>query len=328
MAFLRYTITDEATWEKDHFTAISPNLQDLVGTSECFDHRTSISALDLPNATHGCEEEILKPAVSMYQAGPFTISDQDMGLDGSPSDLTSHFTSGSPSYCLPGEAQSGTLSLPLQSKTFCPLLVGDGLQCTPESCGPNPACPDLSDLPDLEDSTSVPCIAGKLFNRSQLAQTTQTSPWSILNTLPPRPSASPSKKPARTSRQRIQRANPDDVCVKSDPKRAHLLVERRYRENLNGNMAQLHRVLLKTKRVSNASSKDMNDGARERQQASPKVRKSDVLLDAVDYVHQTEVEHRHMADEIDRLTAQVKELEKLVRCEDCILMQQFVNLSV
>jgi hypothetical protein len=52
------------------------------------------------------------------------------------------------------------------------------------------------------------------------------------------------------------------------------------------------------------------------------------MLEAVDYVYQTEVELRHMADEIERLNTRVKQLEKLVNCDDCLLMKQLVNFSL
>lgn len=59
-----------------------------------------------------------------------------------------------------------------------------------------------------------------------------------------------------------------------------------------------------------------------------KVRKSDVMTDAMNYVHQSEVEMRHMTDEITRLSERVMALEKLVKCEDCTLLKQMVRLQL
>jgi len=48
----------------------------------------------------------------------------------------------------------------------------------------------------------------------------------------------------------------------------------------------------------------------------------------MNYVNQTEVEMRHMENEIHRLGERVRVLEKLVRCEDCSLLKQMVGLQV
>jgi len=48
----------------------------------------------------------------------------------------------------------------------------------------------------------------------------------------------------------------------------------------------------------------------------------------MNYVNQTEVEMRHMENEIQRLGERVRVLEKLVRCEDCSLLKQMVNMQV
>jgi len=57
-------------------------------------------------------------------------------------------------------------------------------------------------------------------------------------------------------------------------------------------------------------------------------RKSEVLQTAIDYVNQSQLEMRHMTNDINRLTARVKTLEKLVKCEDCNLLKGFNGLKV
>jgi len=52
------------------------------------------------------------------------------------------------------------------------------------------------------------------------------------------------------------------------------------------------------------------------------------MTDAMNYVHQSEVSMRHMSDEISRLTERVRTLEKLVRCEDCVLLKEVVRRSL
>lgn len=66
----------------------------------------------------------------------------------------------------------------------------------------------------------------------------------------------------------------------------------------------------------------------EPKQFASKIRKSDVMLEAIEYVHHTEVELRHMTDEIEFLNKRMRQLEKLIKCEDCALMKQLVNFNL
>lgn len=106
-------------------------------------------------------------------------------------------------------------------------------------------------------------------------------------------------------------------------------MERKYRENLNAKIGQLHTTLQSSHYGPRAGDEGDSDGAGA-QSAIPasKVRKSDVLSEAMNYVNQTEVEMRHMENEIQRLSERVRVLEKLVRCEDCSLLKQMVNMQV
>ncbi|EXJ59225.1 hypothetical protein A1O7_06657 [Cladophialophora yegresii CBS 114405] len=123
---------------------------------------------------------------------------------------------------------------------------------------------------------------------------------------------------------------PSKADAKQRAKQAHSLVERKYRENLNAKIMQLHSTL----QNSHYGPRVGEDGEHEDSMVSnngppaAKVRKSDVLTEAMNYVNQTEVEMRHMENEIYRLSERVRVLEKLVRCEDCSLLKQVVNLQV
>lgn len=59
-------------------------------------------------------------------------------------------------------------------------------------------------------------------------------------------------------------------------------------------MAQLRLALQDTNRVGRRTRQGQEEEPDYRQQALCRVRKSDILLEAVDYVHETEVELRHM----------------------------------
>lgn len=326
MASMRDTFAGEPPWFKYDFTAVSPNPQSQAKTTKRFDSHTAMDVLDYPTIMSGYEDQIPNSAPTLYQTGPFTFSDlQGMGADASSSDHASQSTSRRHSYSIPGEVQT---SPTLQVEKVCPLLTGQALHCTPQLCGPYAACLDVSNLPDIEDCISLPCIPEKPSNAPQFMQASQPPPLYTVDTIPRSSTSSSRKQPTRNSPHRLLCTNSDDVNVKSHSRKAHSLVERRYRENLNGNIAKLHLTLLKTKRFGGTTPEDQDEDSDEQQQASSKVRKSDIMLQAVDYVHQTEVELRHMADEIELLTTRVRQLEKLVKCEDCVLMKQLINCSL
>ena len=128
---------------------------------------------------------------------------------------------------------------------------------------------------------------------------------------------------------------PSKTDVKIRAKQAHSLVERKYRENLNAKITQLHITLQKSYYGPRLMGEDLDVQAHDNNAANvanggvaaSKVRKSDVLSEAMNYVNQTEVEMRHMENEINRLGERVRILEKLVRYDDCSALKQFVGLQ-
>ena len=89
-----------------------------------------------------------------------------------------------------------------------------------------------------------------------------------------------------------------DSAPKARPKQAHSVVERKYRNNLNAKMKALQRALQATQFGTAGNGKAVDKGLSE---APTKFRKSDVLAEALNYVHQTELEMRHMSNEIHSL---------------------------
>ncbi|OQV10382.1 Helix-loop-helix DNA-binding domain-containing protein [Cladophialophora immunda] len=110
------------------------------------------------------------------------------------------------------------------------------------------------------------------------------------------------------NRSRASREN-ESTILKS--KYAHSVSERRYRDNLNGKMMQLHRNLLAAGTNSNSLRSQFKPSLTGSEHVG-KMRKSDILTRAIDYIHQSEVDIRHMHDETRRLQVQVRTLEKLV----------------
>jgi Helix-loop-helix DNA-binding domain len=325
------TLSVEPTWGEYDFTTLSQNPRNQLATSQHLDSQAAMDALGYLNIVmSGSEDRDPYSVPTIYQTGPSTLSDpQKMDFDASSSDLASPSTSRRHSDSIPKEVQTSPLSLPLPSEKVCPLIAGQALQCTPQLCGPDAACLDFSNPPDLEDCAAVCCITKELSDQPEFTQASQLRPIAMVDALPTRSSPSHSKKQStRNSRQRLERVNSADANVKPHSKQPHSLVERRYRENLNGTIAQLHQALRQTKRVGSTTPQDKDEDSEEPpRQALSKVRKSDVMLEAVDYVHETEVELRHMADEIELLVTRVRQLEKLAKCEDCVLMKQLVNCT-
>ncbi|ETI21819.1 hypothetical protein G647_05888 [Cladophialophora carrionii CBS 160.54] len=263
-----------------------------------------------------------------------------------------------PSRCGPdAPCMNFTTLPPIEECTSVPCIT-DANSLNETNFTPDSMSVELHQRPNISTRTSTATTSRSSATRrsSSSTATTADSPPDVVP-LPPRRSAPTT---AATNMRRTTRAShkaihiPSATAVSSDndeeeeapppttkstapskadakqrAKQAHSLVERKYRENLNAKITQLHSTL----QNSHYGPRVGEDGEREdmvSNHALPaaKVRKSDVLTEAMNYVNQTEVEMRHMENEIHRLSERVRVLEKLVRCEDCSLLKQMVNLQV
>ncbi|MCJ1390247.1 hypothetical protein MMC18_003105 [Xylographa bjoerkii] len=101
-------------------------------------------------------------------------------------------------------------------------------------------------------------------------------------------------------------------------KASHCQVERKYRENLNTKFETLRRAIPSMQSPGDHPSTEGPD--LEDLGGSSKPRKADVLSNATDYVKQMEEKNRAMSNEIDFLRSRVQAIEKLIKCEDCWLL--------
>ena len=124
-------------------------------------------------------------------------------------------------------------------------------------------------------------------------------------------------------RSNRSQSSPDDESSLR-AKHAHSVVERRYRDNLNGKITQLYSTLLAAE--TRAGPQFLNWPINQDQLA--RVRKSDIMTKAIQYVHQSEIEIRHITDEIRHLRERVQSLEKLVDCEDCPMLSNTMALQL
>ncbi|EPS35777.1 hypothetical protein H072_10718 [Dactylellina haptotyla CBS 200.50] len=113
-------------------------------------------------------------------------------------------------------------------------------------------------------------------------------------------------------------------------KAAHSTVEKRYRANLNTKITHLHEELVKASEDDSVtlSSEIRGSKAKGAVVGPPKTRKADVLTDALNFVNRTQKEKKMMKEEIDFLKMRIMTLEKLVKCEDCLLLKQMDQMRM
>jgi hypothetical protein len=109
---------------------------------------------------------------------------------------------------------------------------------------------------------------------------------------------------SKVERKRSYNSGEDEATSQMRAKKAHSAVERRYRENLNGKITELHCTLLATEFSSWLSDDEGAKLLNRPKEELSKIRKSDVLVNAMIYIHQSEIEMRHMSEEIRRLRGQ------------------------
>jgi hypothetical protein len=189
---------------------------------------------------------------------------------------------------------------------ICPLITGETEMCHPERCGPNAPCMKYTDIPPIEECTNVPCIS---------------TPTKLERAI-----TEPEPTPIRPKKAETKMTKAD---AKRRAKQAHSLVEKKYRENLNSKLVQLHETL-KTTRYGPKKNKNVEDDESDDFTVvgnnNGKFKKGEVLDDALDYINQTEVEMRHMENELARMTDMVTMMERRLKYESA--RHKGVHMSV
>lgn len=196
--------------------------------------------------------------------------------------------------------------------------VPDVEQCMP-SRTPSQSSHDACPSPIPIDFTS-PAPNSSTFVRSRVpgspAQRPAESPDQVLGPPPSRKrqtstsligSISHDSGSNRTSTVSRSKVRPTKV--------AHSVVEQRYRDNLNGKIAQLHKTLSTTKDSGSSSSEEEDS-------VLPRTRKADVLTSAIAYIKTAEKGRNNLENEVEFLKTRIANLEKLVKCEDCSILTQ------
>ncbi|KIX92324.1 uncharacterized protein Z520_11932 [Fonsecaea multimorphosa CBS 102226] len=206
----------------------------------------------------------------------------------------------------------------------------------------------LLDLePSLSDSSACSEVEDCATTRITLQQTPQNSTTTRRRSREKRANNKSRKVTAKTAasldqtypyriskskRTTSSSSDSEDIERTTLAKQTHSEIERKYRNNLNAKMLQLHRTLESTSRMSSSSSSSSSsDDSDSSQQAQPEQqpRKSDILSNALQYIDESELEMRHMSDEILRLKNRLVVLQRMVRCEgDCDALKQIVKMKM
>ncbi|KAK5202367.1 bHLH/Zip transcription factor [Exophiala xenobiotica] len=113
-----------------------------------------------------------------------------------------------------------------------------------------------------------------------------------------------------------------------DAKHAHSVVERRYRDKLNGKIVELRSVLSEIHSTGPmAQVSDRTTFFVDREHAR-RDNKSDILTDAINYVHQSEIKIRHLSDQIVGLETCAQGLERLLGSLDPSVLQSVMGTKV
>ncbi|EXJ68128.1 uncharacterized protein A1O5_08743 [Cladophialophora psammophila CBS 110553] len=160
--------------------------------------------------------------------------------------------------------------------------------------GPNP--------PSSPSSSERPKRGGKLAGQSLFA----SGEFSAVG----------STNPAKRGRKPKPKESPSDP--KADmlkAKATHSEIERRYRDNLKDKILQLHRTLLGIGANPRTFHHQAPSSSSTSTQAG-KVHKAEIFTNAIDYIHQSELEIQYMTNEIEQLRSQLYQLEQVVGSRD------------
>jgi hypothetical protein len=108
----------------------------------------------------------------------------------------------------------------------------------------------------------------------------------------------------------------------------HNLIERRYRDNLNSQIEALRLVVPSLKDACDCAYPDVEESGVATVAPAKLPSKAVIISTAVDYVKQLEQEKAKLTTATKVLQEQVAGLQKLVRCDDCAILQYLASLQL
>ncbi|SMQ53618.1 unnamed protein product [Zymoseptoria tritici ST99CH_3D7] len=197
------------------------------------------------------------------------------------------------------------------SKLICPVLPLSNNQNNNMSFSPPNSNGIMTSSDDSEEDSNYPnSYQQQQRQHNTLAKTpiafpsnqttATTSPSSTTTSTSPTHPTPPPTRPQLRPHRRIP----------------HTIIERRYRDNLNTSIETL-RLCLPTLKDAYITSPDMEDSA-----LPPKLpSKTIIIATAAGYIKELEGERQAALDETQGLRNQVVELQKLIQCGDCGILQ-------
>lgn len=209
---------------------------------------------------------------------------------------------------------------------ICPFLSDQSSVCSPDKCGVDALCVKSElDPPQIEDCEKARCL-----ERTQWYSGVVSPAQAVLIEMESQ------QQDASMAFGRDKDKHPivtvesidesSDFKARSRSKQAHLLVERKYRENINARFDKLQQALERVNPEHTRHSAGL--GLRQPAMPNTKSRKGEILSEALDYIYQAEVDKRHMLDEIARLEGRTPSTIAGPDCNTCALRKQVSQLSL
>ena len=211
----------------------------------------------------------------------------------------------------------------MQAMQTDPFLTSDIGRWTPETCGY--LAPDLQSVDDYLVSPINDYVVSPVDESGSRISLLELQIAGLADQRPLRPQTR--RSATKTATVKTEGYTSIDKQTKNRTKKtgarqAHSVIERKYRDNLNERIHELHHTLQKAQHStcvtesprsnSSASSRgsgvdqdDMDDA----KQASPKAKKSDVLVDAINYIQATKLEARCKVEEVQKLNLRIQMME-------------------
>ena len=139
-------------------------------------------------------------------------------------------------------------------------------------------------------------------------------------------SADSSSETSDTGRSKAERPEPARTRTTDSAKVRHNIVERRYRENINAQVDVLRDSIVATMQV-----KDEQNGTSSSRLGADELKrltKAAVIAAATQQIKRARSENDKLLDEHRILQAQIKDLEKRVKCGECPVMQLSVDMGL
>ena len=221
---------------------------------------------------------------------------------------------------------SDATASPLNQGT-CPFSSDQSSVCSPDKCGIDALrVTSKMEAPQIEDCEKVPCLERTHSYSEPVSPAdavlieieSQQQQDSLMSF-----GRDKDKKPIVTVESLDDQS---EYKARPRSKQAHLLVERKYRENINARFDKLQRALEKVNPEHTRHGTAF--GLRQPAMLNTKVRKGDILSEALDYIYQAEVDKRHMLDEIARLEGQTSSRIARSDCDTCALRKHVSQLSL